>query len=284
MKILIIGANGQLGTDLCKVFQIFEVIPLAHTDIEITDVDSIEKVFNKYKPNVVINAASYIRVDDCELQPEKAFLVNAIGAKNVAFATRDLKAMLIYISTDYVFDGEKRQPYTEEDTPNPINTYGISKLAGEYYTKLAEKYYIFRISSLFGAAGARGKRGNFVDTMIKKEKNKEKISVVDNIIMSPTYTKDTARIIRKIIEKNLPYGVYHTSNSGFCSWYAFTKMIFEILNLNIELKPIKTQDLTLRAKRPIFSALESEKLPKYNLKMPEWQEALKEYILEKGYL
>lgn len=285
MKVLITGANGQLGTDLCKVFQGYDTIPLTHADIEITDVDSIKKQLSKYKPDVIINTAAYVRVDDCEIYPEKAFLVNGVGVKNVAKVAQNEGTILFHISTDYVFDGKKKEPYTEDDIPNPINTYGISKLAGEYYAKLAEKYYIIRVSSLFGVAGASGKGGNFVETMIKKAKNKEKIAVVDDMIMSPTYTKDGARVIKKIIEKELPYGIYHASNNGFCSWYEFAKKIFEFLNLNdVEIRPIKSNDLTSKAKRPVFSALENRKLSKYNLKMPDWQEALREYLCEKGYL
>ncbi len=301
MKVLITGANGQLGCDLCKAFQdynttlshqppttnqqlSYELIPLTHADIEITDTDSVKKALESHKPDIVINTAAYVRVDDCEIYPEKAFLVNAVGVKNIAEASQALGATLVQISTDYVFDGEKGAPYTEEDAPNPINTYGISKLTGEHYAKLVEKYYIVRVSSLFGVAGASGKGGNFVETMIKKAKNKEKITVVDDMIMSPTYTKDAARVIKKIIEENLPYGIYHTANEGFCSWFEFARKIFDFLNLNADLKPIKTRDLTLRAKRPVFSALENKKLSKHNLKMPPWQKALETYLSEKGYL
>ncbi|NQS89187.1 dTDP-4-dehydrorhamnose reductase [Patescibacteria group bacterium] len=284
MKILITGANGQLGTDFCKIFQDCDVIPLTHADIEITSMDSVEKALDQHKPDVVINTAAYVRVDDCETHPEKAFLVNAVGVKNIAEASQALGATLVRISTDYVFDGKKSTPYTEDDTPNPINIYGISKLAGEQYAKLAERYYIIRVSSLFGIAGARGKGGNFVETMIKKAKSKEKITVVDDVIISPTYTKDTARVIKKIIEEGLPYGIYHAANTGYCSWYEFTKKIFELLKWSTDLNPIKTEDLTLKAKRPIFSALENRKLPSYSLKMSNWHEALREYLYEKDHL
>jgi len=283
MKVAIIGSKGQLGFDLVKAFPPENVIPFPHEQIEVKDYSSCEKI-KDLNPDVVINTAAFHKTDACEDDPLETFSVNAIGSKNVADMCSKIKATYIYISTDYVFDGEKREAYTEKDIPNPINTYGISKFAGEQYAKIAGRYYIIRVSSLFGVAGARGKGGNFIETMIKKAKNKEKITVVDDMIMSPTYTKDAARMIRKIIEKNLPYGIYHASNGGFCSWYEFTKKIFKLLNLNIDLIPIKTKDLTLRAKRPAFSALESEKLPKYGLKMRRWQDALEEYLSEKGYL
>jgi len=283
MKVAIIGSKGQLGSDLVKAFDKSDVISLAHEQIEVKDYTSCEKIID-LSPDVVINTAAYHKTDTCEDNPLETFSVNAIGSRNVADICSKIKAIYVYISTDYVFDGEKGVPYTEEDSPNPINTYGISKLAGEHYAKLAEKYYIIRVSSLFGVAGASGKGGNFVETMIKKAKNKEKITVVDDMIMSPTYTKDAARAIKKIIEKDLPYGIYHAANEGFCSWYEFARKIFELLNLDVDIKPIKTRDLTLKAKRPVFSALKNEKLLKYGLKMPSWQEALKKYLYEKGYL
>ena len=281
MKVVIIGANGQLGTDLCKVFQDSQVIPLTHADIEVTDINSVRAVLTKVKPDVVINTAAYVRVDDCEVYPKRTFSVNAIGAKNVAITTQDVGAILVHISTDYVFNGEKGEPYHEEDCPHPINTYGISKLAGEYYVELLKKYYIIRISSLFGAAGARGKGGNFVETIIQKTRNQEPITVVDDMVISPTYTKDAAKIVREITKRNLPYGIYHAANSGYCSWYDFAQSIFGLLNLDVELKRIQTNNLILRARRPMFSALDITKLSKLGLKMRSWQDALKEYLQEK---
>ncbi|MEM3587447.1 MAG: sugar nucleotide-binding protein, partial [Candidatus Jordarchaeaceae archaeon] len=155
---------------------------------------------------------------------------------------------------------------------------------GECYARFAEKYYIIRVSSLFGVAGASGKGGNFVETMLRKAEKGEEIKVVDDMVMSPTYTKDAALMIKNIIEGKLPFGVYHCSNKGYCSWYEFAKSIFQSLNLDANLNPIKTEELIQKAKRPKFSALESEKLAKYGLEMREWKEALREYLKEKGYL
>jgi dTDP-4-dehydrorhamnose reductase len=284
MKIAIIGSTGQLGTDLMKILQNeHEVIGLTHKDIEVSDYESC-LILKKYKPEVIINTAAFHKTDQCEEEPLKAFSVNAIGAKNVATISKEIDAITVYISTDYVFDGLKTEPYTEEDTPNPINTYGISKLAGELYTKQNPKHYIIRVASLFGVAGASGKGGNFVETMIKKALNKEVISVVDDIWMSPTYTKDAASIIKKILEANLPYGIYHATNKGYCTWFQFAQEIFKLTGLTPIIKPIKTDQLQMKAKRPRFSALESIKLPKYGIQTQRWEEALKEYLIEKGYL
>jgi dTDP-4-dehydrorhamnose reductase len=284
MKIVIIGSTGQLGTDLMKILlNEHEVIGLTHRDIEVSDYESC-LILKKYKPEIIINTAAFHKTDQCEEEPLKAFSVNSIGAKNVATISKEINAITVYISTDYVFDGSKTEPYTEEDIPNPINTYGISKLAGELYTKQNPKYYIIRVASLFGIAGSSGKGGNFVETMIKKALNKEVIYVVDDIWMSPTYTKDAAIIIKKILENNLPYGIYHATNKGYCTWFQFAQEIFKLTGLTPIIKPIKTDQLQTKAKRPRFSPLESIKLPKFSIQIRRWEEALREYLIEKGYL
>jgi dTDP-4-dehydrorhamnose reductase len=284
MKIAIIGSTGQLGTDLVKILQNeHEVIGLTHKDIEVSDYKSC-LILKELKPEVIINTAAFHKTDQCEEEPLKTFSVNTIGAKNVATISKEINAITVYISTDYVFDGSKTEPYTEEDTPNPINTYGISKLAGELYTKQNPKHYIIRVASLFGIAGASGKGGNFVETMIKKALNKEVINVVDDMWMSPTYTKDAALIIKKILEANIPYGIYHATNKGYCTWFQFAQEIFKLTGLTPIIKPIKTDQLQMKAKRPRFSALESIKLPKYGIQARRWEEALHEYLIEKGYL
>ncbi|MBW9223432.1 dTDP-4-dehydrorhamnose reductase [Methanothermococcus sp. SCGC AD-155-E23] len=282
MKVAVIGATGQLGSDLVKVFE--EVIPLTHSDIEVTDLSSCE-VLKELKPHIVINTAAYHKTDECEDNPEKAFLVNAIGARNVALTCKEIGAINVYISTDYVFDGSKEEPYTEEDIPNPINVYGISKYAGELLTRtLCDRYYIIRVSSLFGVAGASGKGGNFVETMIKKGKAGEELYVVNDITMSPTYTKDAAVAIKKILSSKLPYGVYHVTNDGFCTWYEFAKAIFEITGIDAKLNPTTSDRYPTKAKRPKNSALSIEKIRFYGIEMRHWRDALRDYLMEKGYL
>ena len=284
MKIAVIGSTGQLGTDLIKTFENeHNVIGLTHNDVEVSDYDSIV-ILKEHKPDVVINTAAFHKTDQCEEEPLKAFSVNALGARNIAMITKEIDATTVHISTDYIFDGSKNKPYTEEDIPAPINTYGISKLAAEHFTKQNPKHYIIRIASVFGKAGASGKGGNFVETMIKKAKKNEPITVIDDMWMSPTYTKDASSTITKITEKQLPYGVYHATNKGYCSWYQFAEQIFQFTYLTPNLKPIKTEQLTMKAKRPRFSALKSIKLPQYGIEMPTWQEALRKYLIEKGHI
>jgi dTDP-4-dehydrorhamnose reductase len=284
MKIVIVGSTGQLGTDLMKILrEDHELTGLTHEDIEVSNYDRC-LTLKEHHPEAIINTAAFHRTDQCEEEPEKTFLVNAIGPKNVAKVSKEIGATTIFISTDYVFDGTKNRPYTEVDVPNPINTYGISKLAGELFTKQNPKHYVIRVSSLFGAAGASGKGGNFVETMITKAKRQEPIIVVDDQWMSPTYARDAAKTMKKIIESQLPFGTYHAANRGFCTWFQFTKRIFSLLNLNPALTPTKTSQLQVKAQRPKFSALRSTKLPKHGIQPRELAEALSDYLIEKGYM
>lgn len=287
MRIAIIGANGQLGTDLVRVFgedPSFEAIPLTHKDLDVTVPETL-KGLKELKPDVIINTAAYVRVDDAELYPEKAFAVNAVGALNVARIASEIGAINVYISTDYVFDGTKGEPYTEDDVPNPRNVYGASKLAGEILTRnYSSKHYIIRVASLYGKAGASGKGGNFIEWVIEKARKGEELKIVDDQLMSPTYTMDVARTLKEFLKIQPGFGVYHMVNDGFCSWYEFTRAIFEILGWDVEVKPIKSGELKRLARRPRFSALKNEKLENLGLKMPHWKEALGEYLKEKGYL
>ena len=284
MKIAVIGSTGQLGTDLVKTLgATHEVISFTHNDMEVADYDSC-LVLKKHQPDMVINTAAFHKTDQCEEEPLKTFSVNALGARNLAMITKEIDATTVFISTDYVFDGSKKEPYTEDDVPAPINTYGISKLAAEHFTRQNPKHYIIRIASVFGKAGASGKGGNFVETMITKAKKNEPITVIDDMWISPTYTKNASSTLKEIIEKQFPYGIYHATNKGYCSWYQFAEQIFQFTGLTPDLTPIKTDQLNMKAKRPRFSALKSIKLTKYGIEMPTWRKALREYLIEKGHI
>jgi len=284
VKITVIGCNGQFGTDLMQTLsKEHEVIGLNHNDIEVANYDSC-LILKQNHPGVIINTAAFHKTDQCENEPLKTFSVNALGARNVALISKEIGATTVFVSTDYIFDGSQNKPYTEDDTPLPINTYGISKLAAEHFTRQNPKYYTIRIASVFGSAGASGKGGNFVETMIKKAKNKETINVVEDMWMSPTYTKDAALTLKEILEHQLPFGVYHVTNKGYCSWYQFAKEIFCISGLNPILNPIPTDPNYSNAKRPRFSALRSTKLSLYDLEPREWKEALRAYLIEKGHI
>jgi len=284
MRIAVIGSTGQLGTDLIKALQNeHETIGFTHKDIEISDYNSCLKLKEQH-PDVVINTAAFHKTDQCEDELVKTFSVNAIGARNVAMISKEIEATTVFISTDYVFDGNRKEPYTEEDAINPINSYGISKLAGELYTKQNPKHYIVRVASLFGTAGASGKGGNFVETMMTKAKNKETINVVNDMWMSPTYAKDAASMLKRIIEMKLPFGIYHMANHGYCTWFQFAQEIFKITGSNPILNPIETRQMQVKAPRPKFSALENMRLSRYGLRMKEWRTALSEYLVDKGHV
>ena len=288
MKVAIIGANGQLGSDLVEAFG-EDAIPLTHRDLDVTALESL-KILKELKPDVIINTAAYVRVDDAEVEVEKAFEVNAIGALNVAKVCNEINAVNVYISTDYVFDGAKGEPYEEDEVPNPINVYGLSKYAGEILTKnYSKKYYVIRVASLYGKGGARGKGGNFVDYVIQRAKKGEEIKVVNDMFMSSTYTKDISRTLKRVLDLDLEikpaFGVYHIVNEGYCNWYDFTKEIFNVLgwDAKIQINPIKSSELKRLARRPIFSVLKNKKLDDLGLRMRDWKEALKDYLIEKGY-
>jgi dTDP-4-dehydrorhamnose reductase len=284
LKIAVIGASGQLGSDMVKSLQNrHEVIGLRHSDIEVTDCSSFG-VLRAQGSDVVINTAAFHKTDQCEEEPLKAFCVNALGALNVAKVSAETGATSVYISSDYVFDGRGSEPYTEDDSPNPISTYGISKLAGELCTRQNPKHYIMRVASLFGVAGASGKGGNFVETMIAKARKDEPISVVDDMWMSPTYTRHASVAIAEIIEQGLPFGTYHVANQGYCSWFQFTQEIFSLLGLSPRLTPVKTSQLRYKARRPRFSALRSVKLAGTGIQTPDWKKALNDYLVEKAYI
>lgn len=278
MKIAIIGANGQLGSELVRVFG-EEVIPLTHSDLDVTDNDSLD-ILRELKPDVVVNTAAYVRVDDAEAEAEEALRVNAIGALNLARVCNVVGALDIHISTDYVFDGAKGGAYLEEDVPNPINVYGLSKYVGEVFTRnYSRDYYIVRLASLYGVAGANGKGGNFVEFMIQKAEKDEEIRVVDDVFMSPTYTKDVAVMLKRFLGLKPESGVYHMVNDGYCNWYEFTRAIFDILGCEVEVKAIKSDELKRLARRPPFSALSNRKLESLGLKMRDWRGALRDYLI-----
>lgn len=288
MTLVVIGANGQLGTDLCRVPQRFQVIPLAHRDMEISDMNSVKRVFNKYNPDIIINTAAYIRVDDCEIEQDKAFLINALGARNVAVVAEELGAKLIHISTDYVFGGEaepRNIPYTEFDIPVPLSIYGKSKLAGEDLVRhLCSRHFIIRTSALFGVAGASGKGGNFVETMLKLAREQDELRIVDDRVFSPTYTKDLAGKIAQLVNTEY-YGIFHITNKGSCSWYEFAQEILKLASLKTPVIPITSDQYPQKAIRPSFSVLDNYHLRLLGLDdMRTWQKALKDYMMEKGYI
>ncbi len=288
-KVLIFGSTGQLGSDLVEVLQnsgsSFDVVPLTHEMADCTDADAVRRAVLQCRPQFVINSAAYVRVDDCEDHAAEAFAVNAIGALNIARACAEIDARCVYISTDYVFDGEKTIPYVESDPTNPINVYGTSKLAGEHLVQqAAQRWLIVRMGSLFGKTGARGKGGNFVEAILAKARMGEALKVVDDIRISPTYTRDAAESIKILLTGGIT-GVVHSANRGFCTWYEFAKAALDLCGINAPMIAVPSSTFPTRARRPKNSILESERsLTKSRASVPTWQEALRAYLREKGHL
>jgi len=283
MRVVVIGANGQLGTDLVKVLSDWDLVPLSHADLDICDFVYTRKVLEDAKPGIVINAAAFTRVDDCEEEVSKAFWVNGFAVRNLAEVCRDINCVLMHISTDYVFDGMKKAPYTENDPPNPLNVYGVSKLTGEFFVRnICPKHFIVRTSGLYGVAGSSGKGGNFVEMMIRLAKEGKPIRVVNDQVLTPTYTKDLAEKIKELLQTEA-YGLYHITNSGQCSWYEFASKIFELLGMKPDFGPTTSAEFGAKAKRPAYSVLAGERLQQLGLDyVRPWWQALAAYLTERG--
>ena len=284
MKVVLIGSNGQLGSDLLKVFQAAgdTVVPLTHAQLDVCSEDRIAVVLADAKPDVVVSTAAYHRVDECEKRAALAFEVNGSGAMNLAQACNRSGAVLVHFSTDYVFGGyDKRTPYEETDRPAPVNVYGTSKVVGELLIPAyTDRYFVLRVCGLYGIAGSSGKGGNFVETMLKKALAGDAIRVVDDQILTPTYTVDLAEAVRKLLltEK---YGLYHLSSEGQCSWYDFTRHIFDSAGIQAQLSPVKSSDFPSPVKRPSYSVLSKAKFQGLGLSIPSWKDALPRYLKER---
>jgi len=275
MKVLILGASGQLGSEFTNFLKDkVELYAFSHNDLDILDYQKLLKKFEEISPDVVINFSAYTKVDQAEKEENLAYLVNAVGAKNVSYASFKVNAKVVYFSTDYVFDGLKGVPYNEFDEPNPISVYGRSKLAGEIYTKEHNpNHLILRISWLYGINGS-----NFVKTIIRLAKEKGELRVVNDQFGSPTYTLDVVRQTWKLIQED-SVGLYHSSNLGQTTWFEFAKRIVEKLNLNAKVLPIKTDEFPTLARRPNFSVLENYLLQLENKNiMRNWEEAFDEFV------
>lgn len=282
MNVAIVGGNGQLGSDLVQAFAANgdHATALAHSEIEITHPDSVERAIAPLQPRVIVNTAAMHHVESCERDPEKAFSVNALGPKNLALVARQLDAVLIHFSTDYVFDGAKTTPYLEDDAPRPLNVYGITKLAGEHFVRSsAAKHFVVRTSALYGRNPCRAKGGlNFVELMLKLAKERPEIRVVANEFVSPTWTVELARQIVQLSRSDA-YGLYHATSEGSCSWYEFAREIFSLTNTQVSLKVAGPDEFPAKVPRPGYSVLENRGLKRLgaNLFRP-WQDGLRAYL------
>ena len=276
MKVAVIGANGQLGSDIMEGYaHECEVIGLTHDAVAIEDIEKLRDTLAAIKPDAVVNTAAYHNVPLCEQNPEQAFRVNAIGALNLARLSEDLGYKLVHFSTDYVFDGRKQTPYREEDRTNPLNVYAVSKLNGEIFIRNnCEQYFIIRISGIYGKTVCRAKGDNFITTMVKAARRQEIVKVVADEILTPTSVSAIAANSLKLLKSGV-FGHYHMTCQDSCSWYAFAKIIFAQLDLKTPLVACQVSDFPTTVKRPNYSVLENRNLRNMGLdQMPHWKDAL----------
>jgi dTDP-4-dehydrorhamnose reductase len=270
--ILVVGAQGMLGTDLMKVLT-GDVRGVDQEEIDVTSFESTRRVLLTLKPDLVVNVAAYTDVDGCESNRELAMAVNGEGVAHLALAAREIGAKLVHVSTDYVFDGKGTTPLLEDNPTNPLSVYGESKLAGELNARLLADHLIVRTQWLYGIHGK-----NFVETMLRLGEEREELGVVDDQIGSPTWTCDLSLAIKALIDKGCR-GTYHAVNAGYCSWNAFARAIFEETGLHVTVKPLDSTQLGRPAPRPLFSVLDCSKLAADTGFRPEpWQDALRNYL------
>jgi dTDP-4-dehydrorhamnose reductase len=285
MRIVILGAGGQLAHDLLHALADQELFPLRHMDLDICDYPQVRQSLNKIKPELVINTAALVRVDDCESQVERSFQVNAFAVRHLAQVCSDLDCALLQMSTDYVFGGDQKTPYLEDDLPMPLSVYGASKLAGEYFVRSnCRKHFVVRSSGLYGAAGSRSKSGNFIETMIRMASKGVPIRVVDDQVLTPTYTHDLAAMLAGLVQ-NESYGLYHITNSGACSWWQFAALIFQLTGLQPDFEPTSSQEYAAVARRPKYSVLGNAPAQQRVVAgLRSWGEALAAYLLENRHI
>jgi len=279
MKIAILGANGQLGQDLQRALQLHQLYALTRKDFDVTDHPRAQSVLMDLRPEVILNTTAYHRVDDCETHADLAYGTNALAVLNLIRVANDLNAVLVHVSTDYVFDGKSSLPYTETSVPFPLSVYANSKLAGEYLVRTAAKKYIqIRTCGLYGAAGSQGKGGNFVQTMLAKGRRGDAIRVVDDQEVTPTYTLDLAHQIALLLPAE-QFGLFHMTNEGSCTWFAFARTIFELAGIDANLTPTTSDAYVTPAIRPRYSVLENARLKQLGLnQMRHWRDALAAYL------
>ena len=275
MKVLVTGVKGQLGHDMIK-----ELEKRGHTavgvdidNMDITDQEAVRRVVTQAAPEAVVHCAAYTAVDAAEDHEELCRLVNAKGTEHIVSVCRDLDCKLMYISTDYVFNGQGERPWEPDDEREPLNVYGQTKYEGEQAVETLEKYFIVRIAWVFGVNGK-----NFIKTMLNLGKTRDSLTVVDDQIGSPTYTYDLARLLVDMVETE-KYGRYHATNEGLCSWYEFACEIFKEAGIQVKVSPVSSDMYPARAKRPMNSRMDKSKLRDMGFEpMPSWQDALRRYL------
>ncbi len=279
MRVLITGGGGQLAHALKREFSGSDLWAPLRTDLDITQFNLLEKASEEFYPDVLINSAALTKVDLCEDIPEQAFITNGIALQKIGELSRKFGFIVVHVSTDYVFRGDKNSPYVEEDCPFPISVYGNSKLIGEnLLIANSERYYILRTAGLYGQGGK-----NFVSFILERAANQERTRVVMDRFSSPTYTVELARQIKLILKNKAPYGIYHATSEGECSWFQFAREILKIKGLDADfLEPVESERFIQKAKRPKYSVLENKKLKELGINaFSYWAKALESYLRQR---
>ena len=270
MKIIVTGAGGQLGEELVELLRpLNELLGFTHADLDITAGGKVKEIVKKIDPDAIVNAAAYTDVDGAESEPGCAFAVNASGVKWLTEVAEDVDAQLVHISTDYVFSGDKPEPYTIEDCPHPINTYGVSKLGGEYFALHYSGGTVIRTSGVYG--GEPGKHDNIVNTVLDFTREQAELTFVVDQISAPTWSRPVAGAVQTVLEEKIT-GLLHFTAAGQCSPFEFTKFLIQELEIDIPIKPIKSRDLNLSASRPKNSVLEN------SWQAESWKKMLQDYL------
>lgn len=281
MKVLLIGANGQLGTDLARVLPAdgHEVLPSTHAQLDICDFQRVSEVVDDVRPDVIVNTAAFHRVDECETDVPRSFLVNSVAVAHLASTAERNRAILVHFSTDYVFGGADRKRRAETDRCDPVNVYGASKAAGELLVAmLSTRYFVVRTCGLYGLAGSSGKGGNFVETMLRKAREGAAIRVVNDQFVTPTHTLELAHLVGRLLTTTA-WGCYHLSSEGECSWYEFAREIFALSGIAPELSAVSSSQFPTPARRPAYSVLSKDKFQALGIAtVPHWRASLESYL------
>ena len=281
MRLLLVGARGQLGVDLQGTLRDeYEIIPLTQREMPVEDAARVQAVVTEVRPDAIVNCSAFHRVDECEVDVERTFAVNVFGVRNLAVSAREVGAILVSFSTDYVFDSERRSPYSEQDLPLPKSVYGVSKAAAELLlASLYERYYMIRTCGLYGYAGSREKKTNFVETMIGLARQGKPLRVVNDQVCTPTATADLTAAVQGLLQQRPAFGLYHLTAQGECSWYEFARSIFKLSGLSADVTPVTSAEFPTRARRPGYSVLDNRNYRSQGFEdLPGWEEGLERYI------
>jgi dTDP-4-dehydrorhamnose reductase len=280
MKVLVTGARGLLGAAITREFEAgHEVLPLDRGALDVTDAGAVARVVSDTRPDLVVNCAAYNNVDGAEDAPETALDVNAFAVLSLARAAARAGAILVHFSSDFVFDGESDTPYTEADRANPQGAYAASKLLGDWFALETERAYVLRVESLFGPPAAAGSRRGSLGTIVDRIQAGEEVPVFVDRTVSPSHTPDIAGAVRALVETHAAPGLYHCVNTGYATWATIAEAIAGTLDRPLRMRPMTLASAGLRARRPRYCALSNAKLRAAGVEMPDWQTALREFLL-----